>query len=280
MNRLETSDHPYGQPLPVDSVEDRAYGGYGRHLQVSVLALPQRSYSRPVHVVAALLALLALFTSVSVGRAQAAVGTAASPVISVSGTGVAFGTPDLAVLEVGVSVYGEDVRTAMAEADELMSAVRDAVIAAGVTPADVRTTSLNVWRDERTNQDGEVVIDRYQVSHSYQVQVRDVDAVGEVLAAAVEAGANSIGGISFTIADPVALATEARELAMADAAATAGQLAALAGVSLGPVTAISELGPRPAGAPMGARYEMAALSSVEGGQLAVSVTVDVSYAID
>src|SRR5690606_21402064 len=146
---------------------------------------------------------------------------------------------------------------------------------------DIRTTSRNVWRDERTNQDGEIVIDRYQVSHSYQVQVRDVEQVGEVLAAAVDAGANYIGGITFTIADPQALAAEARALAMDDARSRASQLAELAGVELGAVTAVSELGSGPIGAyPTNARYEMAAMSSVAGGQLAVSVTITVASGLD
>ena len=145
----------------------------------------------------------------------------------------------------------------------------------------MRTVGLNVWRDERTNEAGEVTLDRYQVHHSYQVRVRDVDTVGEVLAAAVDAGANAIGGITFTIADPETLATEARALAMADAAGRAAQLAELAGVGLGRVTAISENGAGSVGGyPAGARFEAAALSSVEGGQLAVSVTISVSYALE
>jgi uncharacterized protein YggE len=231
--------------------------------------------------VIAALVLVVVFNSLLAARGQATVPSATQGVVSVAGTGVAYGAPDMAVLEVGVSVFGADVRSALSEADASMSAVRDAILAVGIAAEDIRTTSLNVWRDERTNPEGEIVIDRYQVSHSYQVQVRDVDTVGEVLAAAVDAGANSIGGISFTIADQEALATQARALAMADARAKAEQLAELAGVSLGAVTAISEPSlVQGMPYPMGARFEMAALSSVEGGQLAVSITITVSYAID
>ena len=245
------------------------------------LALSRHVDKRPVFA-AGILALFMLFTTLSTVRAQGGADPAdLVRTITVSGTGTAYGTPDMAVLEVGVSVYGADVRTALAEADASMSAVREAVVAAGIAAEDIRTTSLNVWRDERTNQDGEIVLDRYQVSHSYQVRVRDVDTVGEVLAAAVDAGANYIGGVNFTIADPEALAKEARELAFADAAAKAEQLAGLAGVSLGGVTSISETGAGLDGSyAAGARFEMAALSAVEGGQLAVSVTVSVAYAID
>lgn len=271
------SDRPVHGPAPVRTLVVR--NGVDRRPLLTLLA--------------GTVTVLVLFAALSAGRAQevaqgaAHVGAAdaaagaARAAITVTGTGTAYGTPDLAVIEVGVSVYGADVRTALAEADASMSAVREAVVAAGVAAEDIRTTSLNVWRDERTNQDGEIVIDRYQVSHSYQVQVRSVDAVGEVLAAAVDAGANYIGGITFTIADPQALANEARALAFADAATKAGQLADLAGVSLGTITDISELGSGSNGAyPAGARYDTAAVSPVEGGQLAVSITLSVAYAID
>jgi len=239
-------------------------------------------------VPAVAIAFIVLLATFAAARAQATApadpantAATAQAAITVTGTGVAYGTPDLAILELGVTVVGPDVRTALADADSVMSAVRDALLAAGVEQDDVRTVGLNVWRDERTNENGEVTLERYQVNHSYQVRVDDVSAVGVVLAAAVDAGANSIGGITFTIKDPEALAAEARALAMADAAATADQLAELAGVTLGRVTSIEEGGSGAIGGhPAGARFEAAALSSVESGQLAVSVTLSVTYAAE
>jgi|JRYE01.1.fsa_nt_gb uncharacterized protein YggE len=276
-DRSET--YPTNLPLAHDGT-----GPYSRARGTAVAVRVAQDSAWRAHrrlIVLAAFVLLVAFNWLVAARAQAPVPAATQAVVSVAGTGVAYGSPDMAVIEVGVSVFGADVRTALSEADASMSAVRDAILAAGIAAEDIRTTSLNVWRDERTNPEGEVVIDRYQVSHSYQVQVRDVDTVGEVLAAAVDAGANSIGGISFTIADHAALATEARALAMADARAKAEQLADLAGVTLGAVTAITEAGAsQPNGYPMAARFEMSAMSSVEGGQLAVTVTVTLTYAID
>ena len=262
--------------------DPRAHRPHPHATQVTVAAAPpERAPRAGLLLVAAALSLIALLSALTAANAQDTLTATRPATITVSGTGVAYGAPDLAVLEVGVSVYGPDVRTALADADTQMAAVRDAVIAAGVALEDIRTVGLNVWRDERTNQDGEITIERYQVNHSYQVRVQDVDTVGEVLAAAVEAGANAIGGINFTIADVEALAGEARALAMSDAASRARELADLAGVTLGSVTAISE---HDAGAIGGyqtaTRFQAAAMSSVESGQLAVSITVSVSYAIE
>lgn len=221
-----------------------------------------------------LLAALTVLTAASLGRAQSE--TAG---IHVTGTGVAYGEPDTAMLDIGVSTVGEDVKAAMAEADEVMNAVRAAVEAAGVASNDVVTTGLHVWRDERTDDDGNTTATRFQVRHSYRLTVRDIDTVGDVLAAAVEAGANEVGGISFTLSDPGTLAEEARRLALEDARTRAEGLATAAGVELGVPISISELG----GVPFASYRESAMMaadsSSVATGQLAITVTVQVSYEI-
>lgn len=213
----------------------------------------------------------------SFGRGQAA---DLGPGIHVTGTGVVYGEPDTAVLDVGVSTVAEDVKLAMAEADEIMNAVRAAAVAAGVAEEDVVTTGLHVWRDERLDSEGNTTATRFQVRHSYRLTVRNVDAAGEVLAAVVDAGANEVGGISFTLSDAGALAEEARNMALRDAEVRANGLAVAAGLELGAPTAISELevGPEP-------QFRQAAMmdaggSSIASGQLAIAVTVQVSYALD
>ena len=53
----------------------------------------------------------------------------------------------------------------------------------------------------------------YRVSNQVNVKIRDIALVGDVLAAVTEAGANSIYGVNFSVADPAALEAEARALA-------------------------------------------------------------------
>ncbi|HZJ08427.1 MAG TPA: SIMPL domain-containing protein, partial [Trueperaceae bacterium] len=105
-------------------------------------------------------------------------------------------------------------------------------------------------------------------------------SVGEVLAAVVEAGANEVGGIVFTLSDPGALAAEARRMALADARQRASGLAEAAGVSLGAPISISELDAMPYAAYRQAAVMDSVGSSVATGQLAITVTVQVTYAIE
>jgi uncharacterized protein len=71
------------------------------------------------------------------------------------------------------------------------------------------------------------------------VKVRDLSQLGSVLSAVVEAGANSIYGINFSVEDRQAAIAEARQLAIEDAQAKAEAIAGEAGVTLGEIVNIS-----------------------------------------
>jgi len=93
-----------------------------------------------------------------------------------------------------------------------------------------------------------------------------------------------VGGISFTIDDPRALRSQARQAAMADAQAKADELARLAGVTLGKPTYISESAYTPYPQPYFAARAMEAPATggsteISPGQLEVVVSVQVTYGI-
>lgn len=242
---------------------------------------PTRTLTHPRRLSAALV-IAATLSLAALGGLAAAQTTAPLPGIQVTGTGVVHGEPDQATLDLGVTAVSGDVREAMAEVDAVMAAVRDAVVEAGIDPLDVRTTGFSVWREQPIDRDGNPGAERFHVRHAYQVVVRDIGSLGEVLAAAVAAGANDVGGIQFSVADPSALASAARQLAMEDARARAAELATLGGVTLGAPVLISE--PAVGGfAPQAARVAFDAGiggASIETGQLAVTVQVQVTFGIE
>lgn len=202
--------------------------------------------------------------------------------ISVTGSGSAYGEPDQAVIQLGVSIAAEAVRDAISRSDALMQAVHDALLGGGVVERDLRTIGYNVWRQDLYGPDGEITGERYHVEHQYEVVVRDVSRVGQLLSSAVEAGANSVGGITYTISNPDELRAQAREAAMRDAEAKASQLAELAGVRLGAAISISESSPGGVGPQYEARYSAMGAGGgapVSGGQLVVEVDVSVVYDI-
>lgn len=198
------------------------------------------------------------------------------------GHATVYGTPDIAFVTVGVDVGDADARSAIAGASEAMNGLRAAVSALGIADEDVRTVVFSVFRDERYGPDGQPIGGGYRVIHQVQVVVRDLDQLGDLLADAVEAGANSVGGIEFGIADAGALEAQARQEAVADAFAKAEALAAAAGVTLGAPIGISDAGGFGGGpiAEAAAMRDAAFSVPVASGQLAVTVHVSVLFAID
>ena len=120
----------------------------------------------------------------------------------------------------------------------------------------------------------------YQVSNQVSARVRDIDRLGATLDALVGAGANSIDGLSFDLADPKQVLGEARDAAVADALAKAKRYAAAAGVRLGAIISIEEGSAYPPPRPMMRAEAMAADVPIAPGQTELSATVTITFALE
>jgi uncharacterized protein YggE len=202
--------------------------------------------------------------------------------VSVEGRGLAFGEPDVATLELGVTASDLDVRAAVARLDEGIAGVTDALRALGIEDRAIRTISYDIWREEHFPQDdgGSAKI-TFRAQHLLRVELEGARRAGEALAVAVEAGANAVGGIVFGFSDPTDLERRARAAAVADARARAEQLASAAGATLGPPLAIRELSDHPR--PFQTFERSAAVSGaapIETGELSVEIRVAIDYRLD
>lgn len=201
--------------------------------------------------------------------------------IVVGGTGRVLVEPDVAELRLGVSVARPTVDGARAVAASTMEAILAAVTAAGVDGSDVRTTLLSVQPryDYRENQPP--VLTGYELANVVEVTVRDLGRLGDVVDGTLGAGATSMDGLSFRLADPEPAEREARMRAMAAARARADVLAEAAGLTIVGVSDIVEGGPQPSPMPRGKaeRLMLAADVStpVESGSMEITVGVTVTY---
>lgn len=222
-----------------------------------------------------------------VGAAQADA-TESLRTVSVSGRGRAMSAPDIVYIILGVESRDVDAAEAIGDNTTRMQAVMAALESFGLTERDVQTVNYSMWL-ERTGGDvrplpdvttAESAEERYIVANQVRVALRDLDRVGEVLQEALEAGANSVGGIQFSVEDTEALRQQARLDAIADATAKAEQLAAGFDVQVGRVHSISEYGGTPEALPAGVRavYGMGGADvPISGGELAVTVEVQVTF---
>jgi uncharacterized protein YggE len=201
--------------------------------------------------------------------------------ISVMGTGRVNVVPDTALVHLGVEVRAPNLGDATTDATRRMQAVLERVKALGLADQDISTVAYSVEpvTPQRRPEDETVRITGYRVVNVVQLRIRELSAVGRVVEAAMAAGATTIRGVRFTVADPARPEAEARALAVKDAQMRAAQLAEAAGLRLGELVSLND-GPPPR--PIGDRYGVASAAvmspgPIEPGQLEVMVIVNAHY---
>jgi hypothetical protein len=215
---------------------------------------------------------------------SAGLGVSDQPRISVRGSGVVSAKPDMANLQVGVSIQNPSLETAQSEAAGKMEALVQQLKAAGIDEKDINTTQYNVEpvMDYRDGQSPTVT--GFRVTNVVEVKIRDLSKASKLIDDLVKSGANTIYGLNFGFSDPSALMKQAREAAVKDAREKAEQLAGLNGVALGAVLVVDDGGanvPPPAIEAKVANMaaQDAALPPINPGQQEVRVEVSVVYGI-
>jgi uncharacterized protein YggE len=225
-------------------------------------------------------------------QAQTGSETALRRTVSVTGSGTANVTPDVAVITLGVQTDAKTARAALDENNKQMDTVVTALKQAGIANADIRTQAIQLYprydqpvqpapdQPDQPGQSGQANnLSGFTAANTVEVTVRNIDNLGTLIDQAVTAGSNQIQGMRFDVSSPNQTLDQAREAAMADATRKAQQLAKLADSSLGQVISITEgsRGPiffQASGAEM---RDEAASVPVEPGSQAVTVDVQVTW---
>jgi hypothetical protein len=200
--------------------------------------------------------------------------------LTVTGSGQALLTPDIAYVTIGVHTENKNAAEAVAANNTQAQAVTDALKGAGIAAKDIRTTNFSIYPQQQYDDKGQLQGVTYVVDNSVYVTVRDLTKVGSLLDTAVKAGANSISGIQFDVADKTKALSDARKAAVTNATEIATELASAADVTLGPVQSINIYGNTPA--PVYDTRAMAveaAAVPVSPGQLNITVDVQVVFQI-
>ncbi len=223
---------------------------------------------------AALAALAALTATFRIGGAGAAdpAPTAADRAITVLGTATVAAEPDRAELSFGVETRADSARAALEANAVRMREAIEAVKRVGGQDVQTQSVWLNPWQDENGPAG-------YVATNSVSASV-GVARVGDLIDAAVAAGANQVSGPTMTIDDEEAVYRRALEAAVRQARERAETLAEAAGVRLGRVTAVAETGSA-APMPFAMREAAAADAStpIEPGEREVAAQVSVTFAI-
>lgn len=133
--------------------------------------------------------------------------------VIVSNTGEVADDPDMAVLRAGVESRADTAPEARDEIATKAEELVDALVEYGIGEDDITTQRYYIRDriDRRAMEEdgvrpGDPDVDEadytyYQGSHSFEIEIHDVDAVGEAIDVAIDAGADDVGRVTYTLSD-------------------------------------------------------------------------------
>lgn len=230
---------------------------------------------------------LSALTALMLASPVAMAAETAPRTITVTGEGKISIAPDMATIVIGVQAEAEVAAEALDTASAATAAILATLDGEDIDRSDVQSGAIRLTPRYSSSvlSSGQQIVG-YRAVNSVEVRVLDLDRLGGLLAAVVGDGANRLDGVRFGLQDPSVATNDARVLAVQDGIARADLYAGAAGVSVGALVSLSELGSggyRPVMAEP-VVMEMAASSPqfdvpVEAGQIDLSAQVMMVFEI-
>lgn len=171
--------------------------------------------------------------------------------ISVSGTGTVDATPDIARLYLAVqrrNVSMQAARDATVKASNAFIALCKKL---GIKESKVRTSGLTIQPEYRWDPQGnQQIFLGYFVQRQLEVELDNLDKLGDVIEGAIDAGVNEVSPPQLDSSRRKELSRDALAAAAADARANAERIAASLGVTVGAVRTITAGGAAPPPMPL------------------------------
>jgi len=205
--------------------------------------------------------------------------------ITVTGTGEVLIPADTAVVSLGVSATDREVLKAQRRANETIAAIREALIKAGVKEEDINTDYINIYASYDYSE-GTEQLKGYNANSTLAIRVTDIEAVGEVIDIAFEAGANTLNGINFSASDTTEAEAKAMKKAVENAKDKAEVLAEASGLKILGIDEIIESGTYSYdrgmmnGFAKATAEDAAAGTVVQAAKLAVNSSITVKFKAD
>lgn len=164
-------------------------------------------------------------------------------VIQAYGEAELTAAPDLARISLVIETRSSSAVDAVEENARLANAVRDSLLAFGLTEADLKTGSYNLYSYREWYEGlpfGEEAPMIYNATNEIVVTTKQLESVGEIIDLGVKAGANNVYYINFELEDPQDLMMEALGLAAGQARQKADAIAGGTGDTISGLQTIRE----------------------------------------
>lgn len=195
--------------------------------------------------------------------------------MTLTGQGQITAVPNIAVIHLGVNTRGENLTSVQAENAQITQSVIQALQRMGVTEIKTIQYSIDKIYDY---EDGRQIDRGYNVRNILEIKTTNLDRVGSIIDAAVNAGANVVELISFDVSNREYYYQQALNMAVRNAMQKAKSIAMNLGISQDPVPVrIVENSSLPIQPVL--RRELAATTPIMPGNIVIEafVTVDFTY---
>src|SRR6185312_933864 len=163
-----------------------------------------------------------------------------SPAITVTGEALISAEPDQAQLDIGVVTQARTAPEASKENSERVTRVLSEVKKLLGKTDEVKTSGYSLTPAYRYPQGGKPEIVGYNVNNTVRIKTTNLDLVGRLIDSAMQAGANNVNRLMFTLKDEQGAQLEALRAASAKAKTKAEAIAASLGLKIVKIASITE----------------------------------------
>lgn len=205
--------------------------------------------------------------------------------IHVTGVGESVASPDLAILRLGVISTAKSAKLATELNNASIAKIFRVLEDLGLSMNDLETDRFQLVPQREYRKGLAPLITGYQVTNSLVLRIRELDRVGEIMQAAIDAGGNNFESLTYAVDDDEQYVKKARLLAVENALHKAMELTEPLDAKVGKPLTIQEISghPRPMHERrmMQADAMMAESVPIQGpNELSTRVQVQVKFALE
>lgn len=208
--------------------------------------------------------------------------TPSFPHLETVGVGEVTVQPDMATINVAVSLDRTTAQAAKKASDDAIAALLGRLEGMGIARKDIESANLSLQPQYSYPKNGEPKLTGYRATRNVSVTVRELASLNDILDGALADGLNRVNTISFSSSKEDEYKEQARMAAIADAKAKAASLAKGFGEPLGGVWQISYMTESPV-RPIMMRMAAEAVSntnaSYQDAEITIRDQVEVIYAL-
>lgn len=119
--------------------------------------------------------------------------------IAVGGMAEQEVAPDMAYVDLGITVRANDAETARTEEAKIAQQIRRSLLGLAITDNDLQNTGYYMYQEYKVDRDGKRTAGQYVLNSSVKVTVRDLDKLSQVIDNTVKAGVTNIDSVSYAL---------------------------------------------------------------------------------